>query len=897
MLSFRLVTLALLSLSFGESLWAARTSARASSKRKQAKAATSGASAGAFEKSFDLSSLEACLERTQNEEQPYKLKCPISDFFSKAKEQNYKNPALRYLMAEIVFEDIVRLRQELLGEKQKTLKIPSGDAFPAPTLSQFLFGLNDKPNPTDITPQPGVANPEAVLVSRTEEHMDQMEFWLKPLLEASSSPLFQQDAHLLKFQALGLTLRFSTLHTFLTSHSNFLLNSEKNTRQVFQWVSEWIERQGALPLRDWTLEETKRRRKDNLANNNSDDNFFYWMESLLLEGPPKDTVQRHFLVERLQELWIFFPDELYRKRIRELVKEFKLGVFFHPTPTKDLSLEQILAQVRYLVRKVQGQQALLTLNHVFDLPKDKVNDPEQLWESFKLHVRVLRILDQRERIPDIIQKYLLRQRFLKLDKESPTLSADIQKMLQIARWYWTYEREEEAKKIFTDVVKFNEEHQFSYGLEDSLYYLARISEQNERKLESVPDIEKALASRLGDESRVSLLWRKFFILWEDALKAEAPPKADLLKDLEALQVFAKTDEEKLMWRFWRGRLASFQKDKKLAIKYFTEAYDTDPLSFYGTLSGLCLIELGSLPKNWKLKAAPKIKEPNWPDFFSASGAPKNKEFASLAQAYFYYRINENEKARSLFPALSASLWRYFGSTKKLPEKSLGFAYAVAWLRYAMGDAMGSLQVSEMLRIKNAGKIREDELSYLYPLSHWEIIVKESEKNKISPWMTAGLIRQESAFNPRARSHANALGLMQMIPPVADKEAKQARLEAFDYDDLYKPEVSILLGTQHLAKLFQDFELSFIATFAAYNAGAPPVKKWLAYYKDSDPLMFIERISYQETRDYVKKLLRNYILYQRLYSDGKIEVGSIMKLPQQLKAPKLLVHETANRSTP
>ncbi|MBP7844781.1 MAG: lytic transglycosylase domain-containing protein [Proteobacteria bacterium] len=856
-----------------------------------------------LEKAFNFGKIEHCLKREVDEE-GYELQCPLEEFITQAREENFKNPALRIVVADTLFDDVLKVKDEIFGKIQKKLKIPQAD-FQAPTLSQFLFGVpnqqqapnSESSNMGPMGPQPGVNNPESDLIAKTERHLDEIEFWLKPMLEASPSPLFQFDAHMLKFQVLGETLRFSALESFLKNRSTYLLNDDKSSKKIFQLIAGWIQEQGAMPMREWLLEESKRRRKEPLKDNLSDDNFFYWTQSIALSGPPKDMVERHFLIERLNDLWVYFPDESFRKKVKDIVRVYKLNLFFNPPALKDLSLEQILAQVRYLVKKVQGQQALMVLNEIFNLPKDKVTDQEMLWEAFKLHVRVLRILDQREKIPDIIQRYLLVKRFLNLDKNSPSIAADVQKLLQIARWYWTYEREEEAKRIFLEVVKFNEDNNFSYGLEDALYYLARISEQGERKAESLPEIDKALASRQPDESRVSLLWRKFFIIWEVSIKDKKPNAADLTKALEALIPFARSDDEKIMFRFWRGRLAVYLNDKKAAKKYFQESYDLDPLSFYGTLSGLALIEMGTPLKSWRLRVAPEIKEPQWSDFFSDIGVPKSREYGSLAQAYFYYRIQQEDKARLLFPSLSASLWRFFDSNKRYPQKALSFAYAVSWLRFKMGDAMGSLQVSEMLRIKNAGKYREEELSYLYPLSNWDLIQKESEKNKISPWMTAGLIRQESAFNPRARSHANALGLMQMIPPVADKEAKKAKLASFEYDDLFKPEVSIKLGTQHLATLFQDFELSFIATFAAYNAGSPPVKKWLSFYRDSDPLMFIERISYQETRDYVKKLLRNFILYQRLYSDGKVEAAKIMKLPQQLKAPSLLVNETASRGSP
>jgi soluble lytic murein transglycosylase len=152
-------------------------------------------------------------------------------------------------------------------------------------------------------------------------------------------------------------------------------------------------------------------------------------------------------------------------------------------------------------------------------------------------------------------------------------------------------------------------------------------------------------------------------------------------------------------------------------------------------------------------------------------------------------------------------------------------------------------------------------------------------------LTASLIRQESAFNPRARSWANALGLMQMIPPVAREEAKIVGLSPFDIDDLYDPSVALKLGTHHLARLLVSFESSWICGIGAYNAGSPPVQKWIGFYKNEYPLTFVERIPFKETQNYVKSILRNYINYQRIYSKGEVHFETLVRMPQSLSSSK------------
>ncbi|MCY4513289.1 MAG: lytic transglycosylase domain-containing protein, partial [Bdellovibrionales bacterium] len=121
-----------------------------------------------------------------------------------------------------------------------------------------------------------------------------------------------------------------------------------------------------------------------------------------------------------------------------------------------------------------------------------------------------------------------------------------------------------------------------------------------------------------------------------------------------------------------------------------------------------------------------------------------------------------------------------------------------------------------------------------------------------------LIRQESAFNPRARSSSDAFGLMQLIPSTARAMARKIKRPYRGVRDLYHPGKNIHLGTYYLKHLLKKYDNSFILAVASYNAGETQTRKWRKTLNKSNPLEFIENITYEETRTYVRLLIRNFI---------------------------------------
>lgn len=153
---------------------------------------------------------------------------------------------------------------------------------------------------------------------------------------------------------------------------------------------------------------------------------------------------------------------------------------------------------------------------------------------------------------------------------------------------------------------------------------------------------------------------------------------------------------------------------------------------------------------------------------------------------------------------------------------------------------------------------------LYPIAARDTIVTESRKAGLDPALVAALIRQESNFNPAARSPAGARGLMQVMPAVGKSIAPTVGITSWNPAILYDPGINIEMGVRHLAPLVRA-QRDIPRTLAAYNAGASRVARWAKKRGADDPEIFTERIPFTETRDYVKVVLRNREFYRALYS--------------------------------
>ena len=155
----------------------------------------------------------------------------------------------------------------------------------------------------------------------------------------------------------------------------------------------------------------------------------------------------------------------------------------------------------------------------------------------------------------------------------------------------------------------------------------------------------------------------------------------------------------------------------------------------------------------------------------------------------------------------------------------------------------------------------------FPLPYWKSLTNHSEQRGIDPYMLAALIREESEFDAKIVSYANAYGLTQVLPSTGRTISRQLKMRAFNARMLFDPEVNLNIGTFFLRNLLDSLGGKWEPALASYNAGPGRVVKWLNSNQYREPAEFIESIPIAQTRIYVQSILRDADVYRRLYSSS------------------------------
>jgi soluble lytic murein transglycosylase len=153
----------------------------------------------------------------------------------------------------------------------------------------------------------------------------------------------------------------------------------------------------------------------------------------------------------------------------------------------------------------------------------------------------------------------------------------------------------------------------------------------------------------------------------------------------------------------------------------------------------------------------------------------------------------------------------------------------------------------------------------YGTYYADLVVPNAEEQGLHPLFLFSVIRQESLFEGFVRSNAGARGLMQIIPSTGASIARTIGWPvSFDPEDLYRPNVSVRLGTQYMASNLKMLDDDLYAALAAYNAGPGNASVWKELAGD-DPDLFLEVVRFQETRNYIRYIYEIYTIYRTLYS--------------------------------
>jgi soluble lytic murein transglycosylase len=321
-----------------------------------------------------------------------------------------------------------------------------------------------------------------------------------------------------------------------------------------------------------------------------------------------------------------------------------------------------------------------------------------------------------------------------------------------------------------------------------------------------------------------------------------------LEAYEALLALPASGEARAAGLFWAGRCLEALGRRDPAVSRYAEAAAEFPLHWYGVQALLRLgeAERRGLPKPPSLPLVERLGVQRLP------AARASKIEALLAQALQRFAGWELEAALAEEP------------------DNLRVALHLAKLRSEEGELEQSILVAARafgsVRYAGPPRVPAEVLRLLYPLAYSTELRRYSAQYQVSPTLAAGVIHQESSFFPHVVSAAGAVGLMQLLPETARRLAARLGRSGSGELALTDPALNLELGLYHLADLLRSYGGQSVPAVASYNAGPARVGRWWSPRSAQDLALFVERIPYSETRDYVKKVLGKAEAYRRLYPE-------------------------------
>jgi soluble lytic murein transglycosylase len=361
--------------------------------------------------------------------------------------------------------------------------------------------------------------------------------------------------------------------------------------------------------------------------------------------------------------------------------------------------------------------------------------------------------------------------------------------------------------------------------------------QAARKILDAGDADTAylVASQHCAESASNKVEAEFLAGWIALRFLDDPARAT--RHFAALDQAAETPLQKSRGLYWRGRAAEAvhtAEDDAKAREFYRQAA-SHSTTFYGQLAGA---KLGAEDK--PLRPAPPT-------------AADHERHEAVKVVELLLATGDKDIAAPL--ALDAA--KGLSDTKQV--SALGDVIA------SQRDAKFSLLYGKSASYR--GVPLDDVAFPSYGVPNFDALPRSAPRSVVY-----AIARQESAFDAKAMSSAGAMGLMQMIPSTARQTAYHHGV-AFDISRMTsEPAFNAKLGAAHLGILMGEYRGAYLLTFAAYNAGGGRVKQWIDAYGDPrkpnvDPVDWVERIPITETRNYVQRVMENFVVYRAKFNEN------------------------------
>ncbi len=459
-------------------------------------------------------------------------------------------------------------------------------------------------------------------------------------------------------------------------------------------------------------------------------------------------------------------------------------------------------------------------------------------QSFKLQLRTPEFIEATTQWQAFAKKKFLIPGVKK--KDPSLLRVYLETRIQYARAVWTDHRPSEAKKILLETEK---QVSRRIAVHESMLIRARIAEEAGDFNEMAAILYQVPIDSLPDRAtKARFLWYKGWNLRRLAMPSSA---REAIAALEMAVQYEDRHSDQTRDMYWTAKLYQQVGEPEKARQLFTDLADYSPFGFYGITAQR---ELG-LP-------FPSLKSTG-PDYSPSQRSPIPDSIRVPVD--WFVILGEHEIGRRFIESFpTKEVW---DASHSLDRKEATLVMLSRLEQHiTVSSRVDELSPDDRKRLL----LKRPEL--IFPLPFEARILEESSRQSIPPALIYSIMRQESLFNTFARSPADAFGLMQLIPEMATVAAKELGVDFHGAEDLYNPDKNIALGSAFLKKLFKKYDDRFILAVSAYNANDRAIQGWLRTRMRPDPLEFIEEIPYDETRLYVKLVMRNYVTYMRRMSN-------------------------------
>jgi len=431
---------------------------------------------------------------------------------------------------------------------------------------------------------------------------------------------------------------------------------------------------------------------------------------------------------------------------------------------------------------------------------------------------------------------------------------EAEQLFYAARALSRADKDDDAIKLFQDVAT---RYKKSFFAEKATYLQARLLLQNGRYKDAAAAYVKYLASFPKGEDRSDAEYERTLAL----LSSENPKTAR--KSFSNMAHDAKGDDTPKL-RELEGVAAMRAGDREDAITIWTDVIRRQPLSWAAQVSRARLAAAGAPappliePAVARTASPLDIHLPAVPALLVSIGLDGDAE-AALAS-------NEQDAAARYAGRESEALCGMYGMMSRAKR------------RYKVGTA--AVGFSMLIRAPSAA----DRWAWdcVYPRPYASTIKALEEERGLPRGLLYSLMRQESAYDPVVVSPASAVGLMQLMPSTAKQVAAELSID-YDPTKLTSPDLNLKLGAFYIAKLLKTFQGNVALAAAAYNAGPKAVSHWLEIGSDHDADLWVARIPYDETRNYVAKVLGNLARYQWLEGGDAAVQPISLELPTGARA--------------